>query len=57
LTNHFGEVLQREMRQTSPEELLTMLQDWEPLATSATEAAAQPELTALPASERPQIHR
>jgi lipoyl(octanoyl) transferase len=57
LTKHFGEVFRREMRQTSPEELLTMLQGWEPLATSGTKAAAQPEFAAPLASEGPQIHR
>jgi lipoyl(octanoyl) transferase len=57
LTRHFGEVFRREMRRTSPQELLTMLHSWEPLAESGTEAAAQPELAALPASEGPQIYR
>jgi lipoyl(octanoyl) transferase len=57
LTQHFGEVFGREMRQASLEELLDTLQRCEQLATPTTEVAAQPEYAAALPAEAPQIHR
>ena len=43
LTKHFGDVFGREMRQSSPGELLNTLQHCEQLAMSKTDVAAEPE--------------
>jgi lipoyl(octanoyl) transferase len=57
LTQNFGEVFGRKMRQASPEELMNTLQQCEQPATPAVAAAQQPEFAVLPSSEGPQIHR
>jgi lipoyl(octanoyl) transferase len=57
LTQHFGEVFGREMRQTSLEKLLDTLQRCEQLATRNAETPAQPEFAAPMPAEVPQVHR
>src|SRR5258706_392290 len=56
LTQHFGEVFGREMKQASLEELLNTLQRCEQLAPH-TSGAAHPEFAVLPAADVPEVHR
>ncbi|HEU0369432.1 MAG TPA: lipoyl(octanoyl) transferase LipB [Candidatus Acidoferrum sp.] len=65
LTHHFGQVFAREMQSATPQEFLQRLEACEqareqssaPLKTPATEATAQPQFAALPATEIQQPHR
>jgi lipoyl(octanoyl) transferase len=56
LTQHFGQVFGREMRQASPEELLSTLQSSEQLAMPTSNALAQPEFAPIAASDVSHFH-